>query len=71
MPSDAGAPGPADVDWGPIRQPLDEGDSCPECGHPFDADEWSCRHLSRGPSLGEDWIYECPGCEQETCSIGT
>lgn len=55
----------------PTRRPLDEGDPCPECGYEFDSDEWDCRHLHGGPSLGEDWIYTCPNCEQETCSIGT
>lgn len=62
---------PDDIDWGPIRKPLDDGDPCPECGYPFDADEWDCRHLHGGPTLGETWNYTCPGCEQETCSIGT
>jgi hypothetical protein len=68
---DAGLPDPEDVDWGPIRKPLEEGDPCPECGHPFDPDEWDVRHLHGGASLGETWIYSCPGCGQETAEVGT
>lgn len=60
-----------DVDWGPTRLPLEEGDPCPECGYEFDSDEWDVRHLTGGAGLGEDWIYTCPSCEKETCSVGT
>jgi len=56
---------------GPPRRPLDDGDPCPECGHPFDAEEWDERHLCGGPSIGEDWLYTCPNCDQETCEVGT
>lgn len=68
---DGGIPDPEDIDWGPKRRALEEGDPCPECGYEFDSDEWDCRHLSHGPAVGESWLYTCPNCEQETCSIGT
>lgn len=58
-----------EIDWGPVRECLEDGEPCPECGYPF-GDDWDERHVHGGPSLGEDWIYECPGCEQETCVIG-
>ena len=64
-------PGMEYVDWGPTRRSLTEGEPCPECDYPFDSDEWNVRHLTGGPSLGESWIYTCPECEQETCSVGT
>lgn len=53
------------------REPLDEGDPCPNCGYEFDSDEWDERHLHGGASLGENWVYTCPKCNQETCEIGT
>ena len=71
MADDDGVPDLSEVDHGPTRLPLEEGDPCPECGYPFDSDEWDVRKLPSGPSLGEDWLYTCPGCDQETCSIGT
>lgn len=71
IPRDNTVPDMDEIDWGPRREPLDNGDPCPECGHSFDADEWDVRHLRGGASAGESWIYKCPGCEQETCSIGT
>lgn len=57
--------------WGPSRM-LDpeEGDPCPECGYPF-GDDWDDRKLPSGPSIGETWNYTCPGCDQETASVGT
>jgi transcription elongation factor Elf1 len=54
----------------PPRKSLEEGEPCPNCGHEFDSDEWDVRHLSHGPSIGETWLYTCPDCEKETCSIG-
>jgi hypothetical protein len=60
-----------EVDWGPIRRPLDEGEPCPECGYTYDSDEWEVRHLHGGDTLGETWLYTCPSCEQETCEVGT
>lgn len=55
----------------PQRESLEEGEPCPECGYEFDSDEWEVRHLTGGDTVGEDWIYTCPGCDQETCMIGT
>lgn len=69
--TDQSIPDMDEVDWGPTRRPLEDGEPCPECGYLFDSDEWDVRHVHGGPSLGEDWIYTCPGCEQETCVIGT
>lgn len=60
-----------EIDWGPSRESLDDGEPCPECGYEFDADEWDDRHVHGGASLGEDWIFTCPNCEKETCVIGT
>lgn len=68
---EANIPGPTEIDWGPIQKALDEGEPCPECDYPYDSDEWDCRHLHGGPALGESWLYTCPNCEQETCTIGT
>jgi len=70
MTGDNSIPDMDEIDWGPTRRPLEEGDPCPECGYPFDSDEWGVRHLN-GPYAGESWLYTCPGCEQETCNIGT
>lgn len=69
--TDSSVPDMDEIDWGPTRRPLEDGDPCPECGHPFDSDEWDVRHLHGGPSAGESWLYTCPGCEQETCVIDT
>jgi hypothetical protein len=66
-----GAPDMDEVDWGPTRLPLEDGDPCPECGYEFDSDEWDERYSNGGPTIGEDWYYTCPNCEQETCWIGT
>lgn len=71
MPEVGGDPDPKVFDSGPVRRPLEEGDPCPECDYAFDSDEWPVRKLPSGPSLGETWLYTCPGCDQETCSIGT
>ncbi len=60
-----------EIDWGPVRRPLEDGEPCPECGYEFDHEEWDVRHLHGGPSAGESWIYECPSCEQETAEVGT
>ena len=67
---DDSTPDPSDIDWGPTRKPLENGEPCPECGHSFDADAWDVRHIN-GPSLGESWLYTCPNCEQETAEVGT
>lgn len=67
---DDSIPDMEEIDWGPARRSLREGEPCPECGYKFDSDEWDVRHLHSGPALGEDWIYTCPGCNQETCCIG-
>lgn len=64
-------PDMSEIDWGPKQRPLDNGEPCPECGHEFDHEEWDVRHLQRGDTLGETWIYTCPSCEQETCKVGT
>jgi 5-methylcytosine-specific restriction endonuclease McrA len=59
---------PGDYD---VPHPIPEHDpKCPNCGHPFDSDEWDVRHLSGGPSLGEDWYYSCPKCNNETLECG-
>lgn len=68
---DSSVPDIEDIDWGPPVRPPEDGDPCPACGYPFDSDELDVRHISGGPTLGEDWKYTCPGCDQETCSIGT
>lgn len=68
---DAGVPGPDEIDWGPPTRPLEEGEPCPDCGYPFDSDEWAIRKLPSGPHIGETWKGECPECEQETYEVGT
>lgn len=68
---DDGIPDPEDIDWGPTQRPLEEGEPCPECGHPFDDEEWDIRKLPSGPTIGETWVGTCPDCEQRTYKIGT
>ena len=54
-----------------FSQPIPEQDPrCPNCGYPFDSDEWDERHTHGGPSLGEDWHYTCPKCNNETLECG-
>ncbi|MDR5657664.1 hypothetical protein RH831_10800 [Halodesulfurarchaeum sp. HSR-GB] len=56
----------------PEKAPLEEGEPCPECGYPFDVDEWEEWYSGKGIEMGEEtWIYTCPNCLQETCEVGT
>jgi hypothetical protein len=55
----------------PLEHELDDA-VCHNCGEPWNGGEgWDERHLSGGPSLGEDWMYTCPGCGEETFEVGT
>ncbi|MWG36508.1 hypothetical protein [Halomarina oriensis] len=75
---DEGTPSLGDVyqqqyrpgDWGAPRTIPEHDPSCPNCGEPFDSDEWHERHLSSGPALGESWHYTCPRCNNETLECG-
>lgn len=69
--TDGGPPDIDEIDRGPVSRPLEDGDPCPECGHPFDDDEWRIRKLPSGPTIGEDWVGYCPNCEQRTYKVGT
>lgn len=50
--------------------PSDTDEKCPNCGEEFDSDEWDERHTHGGSSLGEDWHYTCPKCNNETLTVG-
>jgi len=71
-------PGLDDVWTPPFRpgdymrtEPLPETNAhCPNCGRTYD-DEWTVRHLSGGPQIGETWLYTCPKCNNETLECGT
>jgi len=65
--------------WSPRLRPGDyefsksipEQDAkCPNCGEKFDSDEWDERTVGGGPSLGKDWYYTCPKCNNETLECG-
>lgn len=58
-------------DYEPRRDIPEHDPKCPNCGYPFDAEEWDERHLTRGPHPGEDWFYTCPKCNNETLGCGT
>jgi len=61
-------------DYVPTKSlPLETEDAeCHNCGEPWnDGEDWDVRHLHGGPSAGETWLYECPGCERETFEVGT
>ena len=60
-----------EVDLGPPQLPLEDGDPCPVCDHPFDGDEWRIRKLPSGPTIGETWVGYCPNCEKRTYQVGT
>lgn len=58
-------------DYEPRRDIPEQDPKCPNCGYAFDADEWDERHVPGGFSLGEDWYYTCPKCNNETLGCGT
>lgn len=73
--------GPPRLDdvWSPRLRPGDYGFSkpipennpeCPNCGYGFDSDEWDERTVGGGPSLGKNWCYTCPRCNNETLECG-
>ena len=57
----------------PLPTPPELNDAkCHNCGHPWGGgDEWTERHLTHGPAVGETWMYECPNSEEETFNCGT
>ncbi len=58
-------------DYEPRRDIPETDPKCPNCGYPFDAEEWDERHICRGPHPGESWHYTCPKCNNETLGCGT
>lgn len=63
---------PDDIDWGPKTASLENGEPCPECGYPMGDDWKEVWYSGKGIQYGEEtWKYECPGCEQATCIVGT
>lgn len=65
------APDLDEIDCGPPRASLEDGEPCPACGYTFDSDEWGEQHYHGGAWAGESWGHTCPNCEQETCVIST
>lgn len=54
----------------PAEHELDDAE-CHNCGEDWNGGEdWNERHLHGGPAAGEDWKYQCPGCEHETFEVG-
>jgi hypothetical protein len=52
------------------KPPEANNNRCHNCDMPFVPDQWDVREVGAPDTVGKDWLYTCPSCNEETVQIG-